>query len=364
MKVQDVISFLEDFAPRSSQESYDNCGLLVGDKNQEITSVLVCLDCTEEVVNDAIKKGCNLIVAHHPIIFKGLKSLTGKNYIERTILSCIRNGISLFAIHTNLDNYDGGVNYEIGKRIGLKNLQILAPKAGVLLKLAVYIPLENLETLNAAIFASGAGKIGNYEECSYYSEGIGSFKPVEFANPKVGVLGILEKVAEVKVEYLVSSHRLQAVLNAMRSVHPYEEVAHDIIALENKNQTEGSGMIGELETEMEELEFLKQLKNSFHCGAIRHTSLLNKKIKKVAFCGGSGSFLLEKAKAANADIFITGDFKYHEFFDAENEILIADIGHYESEQFTSNLIADILKKKFTTFAVQLTGINTNPINYF
>ena len=364
MKVQDVITVLEDFAPRSSQESYDNAGLLVGDKNQEITSVLVCLDCTEEVVEDAIEKGCNLIIAHHPIIFKGLKSLTGKNYIERTVLSCIRNGISLYAIHTNLDNYEKGVNFEIGKRIGLKNLQILAPKVGVLLKLVVYVPKEHAEILNAAIFAAGAGKIGNYEDCSFQTEGIGAFKPVGDAKPKIGVLGITEKVAEIKVEYLVSTHRLRTVLNAMRSAHPYEEVAHDIIALENKNQTEGSGMIGELETEMEEFEFLKQLKNTFHCGAIRHTALLNKKIKKVAFCGGSGSFLLEKAKAAKADIFITGDFKYHEFFDAENEILIADIGHYESEQFTSNLIADILKKKFTTFAVQLTGINTNPINYF
>lgn len=364
MKVQDIITVLEDFAPRSSQESYDNSGLLVGDKNQEINSVLVCLDCTEEVVEDAKRKGCNLIVSHHPIIFKGLKSLTGENYVERTILACIRNGISLYAIHTNLDNYEKGVNFEIGKRIGLKNLQILAPKTGVLLKLAVYVPKEYLEILNAAIFAAGAGKIGNYEDCYFHSEGIGSFKPIGEAKPKFGVIGVTEKMEEIKAEYIVSSHRLQTVLNAMQSAHPYEEVAHDIIALVNKNQSEGSGMIGELETEMEEFEFLKGLKNVFNCGAIRHTSLLNKKIKKVAFCGGSGSFLLEKAKAAKADIFITGDFKYHEFFDAENEILIADIGHYESEQFTSNLIADILKKKFTTFAVQLTGINTNPINYF
>lgn len=364
MKVADVIAVLEDLAPKSSQESYDNAGLLVGDKNQTITSVMICLDCTEDVVADAIKKGCNLIIAHHPVIFKGLKSLTGANYVERTILSCIKNTISLYAIHTNLDNYDKGVNFEIGNRIGLKNMQVLEPKKDVLYKLVVFIPSDSLEKVSSALFSAGAGKIGDYEECHFYASGTGTFKPVNDANPTSGKLNEVSKVEEFKAEYLVSSHRLQSVIKAMHAAHPYEEVAHDIIALANKNQTEGSGMVGELETEIDEIEFLSMLKQTFKCGAIRHTPLLNKKIKKVAFCGGSGSFLLAKAKAVKADIFITGDFKYHEFFDAENQILIADIGHYESEQFTSNLIADILKKKFTTFAVQLTGVNTNPINYF
>lgn len=364
MKVGDVIAVLEDLAPRSSQESYDNAGLLVGDKNQIITSVMICLDCTEEVVEDAIKKGCNMIIAHHPVIFKGLKSLTGANYVERTILACIKKDISLYAIHTNLDNYDKGVNFEIGNRIGLKNLQVLEPKANVLYKLVVFIPSDSLAKVSNALFAAGAGKIGNYEECHFYSPGTGTFKPIGSASPTTGKRNELSKVEEYKAEFLVSSHRIPNVLKAMFVAHPYEEVAHDIIALANKNQTEGSGMIGELETEMDEIEFLSKIKQTFKCGAIRHTPILNKKIKKVAFCGGSGSFLLAKAKALNADIFITGDFKYHEFFDAENQILIADIGHYESEQFTSNLIADILKKKFTTFAVQITGVNTNPINYF
>jgi len=364
MKIAEIINYLEHLAPKSSQESYDNSGLLIGDSSDEVTSVLVCLDCTEATVNEAKNLGCNLIISHHPIIFKGLKSLTGKNYVERTVLSCIKNNISLFAIHTNLDNSIDGVNAEIGRRIGLKNLQILSPKDSVLYKLSVFVPKVNLDELNAAVFQAGAGKIGNYEECHFQTSGVGTFRPIGNANPTTGEINKLSTVEEIKAEYLVSAHVLNPVLLAMKSAHPYEEVAHDIFPLANKNQTEGSGMIGELEIEMDEVEFLSRIKLVFNCGIIRHTNILKKKIKKVAFCGGSGSFLLSKAMLENADVFITGDFKYHEFFDADGRILIADIGHYESEQFTSNLIADILKKKFTTFAVHLTGINTNPINYF
>ncbi|MEY3236999.1 MAG: hypothetical protein RI883_1100 [Bacteroidota bacterium] len=364
MKVSEVIQYLEELAPKSSQESYDNCGLLVGDKNSLITSALICLDCTEEVVEEAVKNGFNLIIAHHPVIFKGLKSLTGANYIERTILACIKNDIALYAIHTNLDNYSKGVNFEIGQRLGLRNLKVLAPKSGVLYKLSVFVPQENLLSLNKAVFEAGAGKIGNYEECHFNTVGTGTFKPVEDAKPFSGELNILSESQEIKAEYLVSAHLLQTVVKAMKEAHPYEEVAHDIILLANENESEGSGMIGELEESIDESDFLSRLKEIFQCGSIRHTAFLNKKIKNVAFCGGSGSFLLNQAKRLNADIYITGDFKYHEFFDAENQILIADIGHYESEQYTSDLIADILKKKFTTFAVHKTVINTNPINYF
>ena len=364
MKVVEITNYLESLAPRSSQESYDNCGLLVGDRNAEVTSALISLDCTEEVVADALAKGCNLIIAHHPVIFKGLKSLTGANYIERTILACIKNGIALYAIHTNLDNYSKGVNYEIGQRIGLKNLRVLQPKSNVLAKLIVFTPETCLEQVREAAFNAGAGSIGNYNECHFELNGTGTFKPNESANPFDGEVGKRSSVPESRLEFLVSTHLISQVLAAVKQAHPYDEVAYDIIPLLNENQTEGSGMIGELETEMDEISFLKHLKSTFNSGVIRHTNLLNRKIKTVAFCGGSGSFLLSTAMRQKADIYITGDFKYHEFFDAENQILIADIGHYESEQFTSNLIADILKKKFTTFAVHLTGINTNPINYF
>jgi dinuclear metal center YbgI/SA1388 family protein len=364
MKIQEVISFLEDLVPLSSQESYDNCGLLVGNRNDEVKSVLLCLDCTEEVVEEAVRVGANLIIAHHPIIFKGLKSLTGKNYVERTVLACIKNDISLYAIHTNLDNYRFGVNKEICDRLGLVNTSILAPKNETLYKLVVFIPKEHHASVSQAMFAAGAGEIGNYDNCQFYQEGTGTFRPVGEAQPFSGNLNELSSDQEVRAEFLVSAHKLGEVIAAMKNVHPYEEVAHDIYVLKNSNQSEGSGMVGFLEKPIDEAGFLQLVKETFHCGCIRHTSLRNKSISKVAVCGGSGSFLLRNAISSGADIFITSDFKYHEFFDAEGRIVIADIGHYESEQFTPNLLEALLKKKFTTFAVRLTEINTNPINYF
>lgn len=364
MKIKEITDFLESIIPISSSESYDNCGLLIGDPENSVESALTCLDCTDEVVEEAISLNCKLIIAHHPLIFTGLKSLTGKNEIERIILKCIKNDISLYAIHTNLDNYWKGVNYEIGKRLGLENLKILSPKKDVLNKLVVLVPETHHESLSSAIFEAGAGKIGNYESCHFSHPGIGTFKPIDGASPFSGQIGELSKEEEIRCEFLVSSHILHKVVSEMKRSHPYEEVAYDIIPLLNVNQTEGSGMIGELKEEMDELEFLKMLKKNFDCGTIRHTKLLNRKIKTVAFCGGAGSFLLNKAIQNRADIYITGDFKYHEFFNAESKIIIADIGHYESEQFTSNLLADILKEKFTTFAVHLTEVNTNPIKYF
>jgi len=363
MKLKELVGFLENMVPLSMQESYDNCGLIVGDKNQEITGVLVALDCIESIVDEAIQKKCNVIVAHHPIVFKGLKSLVGKNYIERTVLKSIKNDIAIYAIHTNLDNYRWGVNFEIGNRIGLKNLQILAPKDHVLQKLAFFVPNDQLSEVRNALFELGAGGIGNYDQCSFNSEGEGTFRALKGANPFVGKQGELHREKETRVEIIVSSHQINVVVNKLCEVHPYEEVAYDIYPLANVNFHEGAGMVGELPEAMDEKAFLEKIKTTFKCGVIRHTALRNKKIQKVAFCGGSGIFLLPFAKRAKADIYITADVKYHEFFDAENDILLADIGHYESEQFTIDLLCDILIKKFTTFAVHLTKMNTNPINY-
>jgi dinuclear metal center YbgI/SA1388 family protein len=361
--IQEITKYLESLAPKSSQESYDNSGLILGDSDRLISKVLICLDSIESIVDEAIELGCELIIAHHPIIFKGLKSLTGKNYVERVIIKCIQNNIALYAIHTNLDNYRLGVNKEIGKRLGLINLKILAPKSDVLRKLVILVPEDNAAKLTNALFEAGAGQIGNYSECSFASVGVGTFNPSEDSKPHIGTKGKREKVIEEKLEVLVSIHNLANVLQAMKANHPYEEVAHDILLLGNENQFEGAGMIGELKEEMDELKFLKKVKKDFKCGIVRHTALRNKKIKKVAFCGGSGSFLLSNAKNQQADIFITGDFKYHEFFDSDNQIVIADIGHYESEQFTINLLGAILTEKFPNFAVHLTGYNTNPIKY-
>ena len=364
MKLVEITAYLEALVPLSWQESYDNCGLLVGDKNTEVSAALICLDCTEVIVDEAIAKGCNLIIAHHPIIFSGLKKITGADYVQRTIIKAIQHSIAIYAIHTNLDHYQKGVNFEIGNRLGLNNLKILAPKKEQLFKLVTFVPKENYSHLNKALFDAGAGELGNYSACHFRSEGIGSFEPNAAAQPVIGTSGVYEEVEEMRVEYLVQSHRVGNVIQTLLATHPYEEVAYDLIPIANTDPTIGAGMIGELTQPMEEKDFLNFVKNTFQTGCIRHTDFLNKPIKRVAFCGGAGGFLLNEAKKQQADIFITADYKYHEFFDAENQIVIADIGHFESEQFTTNLIADILKKKFTTFAVHLTGINTNPINYF
>lgn len=364
MRIYDILSYLESKFPISSQASFDNCGLLVGDNQAKINGVLICLDCTEEVIDEAIMQGCNLIIAHHPIIFKGIKKLTGSNYVERTILKAIRSNIAIYAIHTNLDHAIDGVNAEIGKRLGLQNLQILEPQPNVLLKLSVYVPISHVEEVRTAVFNAGAGHVGNYDFCSFAMEGEGTFRPFEGTKPFSGKIGEVSRVKEQKVEFIVTTHRLNEVVNLMLQVHPYEEVAYDVIPLQNKNMQEGSGMIGEL-PKAENIEtFFRKLKTEFKCGSIRHTTFLKDEIKRIAICGGSGSFLLSQAIRQKADLFITGDFKYHEFFDADKQIVIADIGHYESEQFTSELIYRILTEKFVNFAVNVTKVYTNPINYF
>ena len=364
MRIYDVISYLENKFPISSQASFDNCGVQVGDVFSELKGVLITLDCTEEIIEEAIETGVNLIIAHHPVVFKPIKSLTGKNYVERIILKAIENKIVIYAIHTNLDHHLAGVNAEIARRIGVINPQILLPSEHVLYKLVVFVPEHAKEMVLSSMYTAGAGEIGNYSNCSFSSNGIGTFQPEQDANPFTGEIGKLEIQSEVKLEVLVTKHNLNKVIQAMQESHPYEEVAHDIISLENLNQFEGTGMIGELESPMDELTFLAMLKQRFHCSVIRHTSLLGKRIKTVAFCGGSGSFLLKNAIQKRADIYITGDFKYHEFFDAEDKIVVADIGHYESEQFTSELIYAFLNEKFVNFAIRVTKVNTNPINYF
>lgn len=362
--IREITSYLESLSPLSTQESYDNSGLLVGDFNTEIDRVLISLDCTEDIVDEAIEKKCQLIISHHPIIFKGLKKINGEDYVQRTVLKAIKNNIALYAIHTNLDNYKYGVNFEISKRLGLKSTNILLPKEQSLTKLIVYIPIEFAEKVSDALFSVGAGRIGNYSECHFNTVGTGTYKPGEDSNPFEGKSGIRSRVDEVKAEFLVENSRITRVIKALLDSHPYEEVAYDLISLKNENEFEGSGMIGELENEISEERFLALVKKIFNCGNIKYSNKLGKPIKKIAICGGSGSFLIRRAISKNADAFITSDIKYHEFFDADNRIFLLDIGHYESEQFTKDLIADILKKKFSNFAIHLTERNTNPINYW
>ena len=364
MKLAEITNFLENIAPLNYQEDYDNSGLIVGNSNDEINAALVALDCTEQIVDEAIAKNCNLIITHHPIVFKGLKKFNGKTYVERVVLKAIKNNIALYAIHTNLDHVAQGVSAEICKRLGVQNAKILAPKNGLLKKLVTFCPTAQATDLRNALFAAGAGNIGNYSDCSFNVDGTGTFKGGDGANPYVGEIGLQHHEAEVRIETIFKVQDERKVLLALLENHPYEEVAYDIYQLANKLDNVGAGMIGWLPQEMEAQEFLHHVKNNMQSKVIRHTSLLPKKIKKVAVCGGSGSFLLKDAIAAGADAFITADFKYHEFFDAENKLIICDIGHYESEQFTSNLLIDNIQEKFPNFAIRLTEHNTNPINYF
>jgi dinuclear metal center YbgI/SA1388 family protein len=365
MQIRDILFEIEQFAPLVYQESYDNCGVQVGDVTNIATGAIFSLDVTEAVVDEAIAAGFNLIIAHHPVIFSGIKSLTGKNYVERVILKAIKNDITIYAAHTNLDNVQMGVNRRIADKLQLKQTRILAPVSGKLYKLFTYVPEANAAALKQALFQIGLGQIGEYSECSFGTTGTGTFKASENANPIIGNAGgTREEVAETKLEVLVPEHLKYIAVSALKENHPYEEVAYELIAVENENQTVGAGMTGELEQPMEVRDFLKYLKEKMQTACIRHTIPHTDKIQKVAVCGGAGSFLLKQAIAAQADIFITGDYKYHQFFDAENRIMIADIGHYESEQFTIEIFSELLKEKFPNFATLFTKTNTNPVNYY
>jgi dinuclear metal center YbgI/SA1388 family protein len=363
IKIKDVTAYLESMAPRAYQESYDNSGLITGDPTALVKGILVTLDCIEEVVQEAIDTQCNLIVAHHPIVFKGLKKLTGSNYVERTIIKAIKNDIAIYAIHTNLDNVHSGVNRKIGEKLGLKDLQILLPKKDTLCKLTTFIPEENTETVLSALHEAGAGQIGNYKNCSFRIQGTGTFKPTTSANPHIGRENQQEFVKETRIEVIFPAWLEAKVMAALKNSHPYEEVAHYISVLNNENQEVGAGMVGELEKPMGSAQFLDYLKDKMELTSIRHTKLLTKSVKRVAFCGGSGSFLLQDAINSGAQVFITADFKYHEFFDADEKIVIADIGHYESEVFTKELLKDVLMEKFHTFAINFSRTITNPISY-
>jgi dinuclear metal center YbgI/SA1388 family protein len=364
MKIKEITNYLESVAPLHYQESYDNAGLLVGDANREIDAALITLDCTEEVVEEAIENNCNLIIAHHPIIFSGLKKITGQNYVERTIIKAIKNDIAIYAIHTNLDNIKTGVSAKIAEILGVENCKILSPKKDLLRQLAVYCPVSDTEKVKEALFQAGAGDIGNYDECSFSAKGEGTFRANEGCDPHIGNIGERHTEKEEKIEVIFPKYKENTIISALKQAHPYEQVAYQIYILDNIYENVGAGIVGELAQKVDTNRFLEMLKTKMQTDCIRHTKLVKNQIKRVAICGGSGSFLLSNAICEKADIFITADFKYHEFFDGENDIIIADIGHFESEQFTKDLIYDLLSKKFSKFAVRLSKVNTNPINYF
>ena len=359
-----IISVLESFAPPAYQESYDNSGLIIGNALQECSGILCTLDATEEVIQEAKERGCNLIVAHHPIVFSGLKKITGKNYVERAVIAAIKNDIAIYAVHTNADNVVAGVNDVIADKLGLIEKKILVPKKNLLAKLITFVPVAHLSKVRKALFNAGTGNFGNYSEVSFSSEGLGTYTANEKANPFLGEIGQNHEEAERRIEVIFPIHSQRKVINTLKEAHPYEEVAYDIIPLANEYDEVGSGLIGTLPNPITELEFLEKIKQAFGLQVIKHTQLLGKPIHKVALCGGAGSFLTKDAIAAGADIYITADVKYHEFFDADKRIIIADIGHWESEQFTADLLIDILHVKFPTFAVLKSKVNTNSVRYF
>lgn len=363
MTVREVTSILESFAPLAFQEDYDNSGLIVGDANMEVTGVLLTIDVTPQVVAEAVAGGANLIVAHHPVIFKGLKRITGKSYVEQVVVNAIRNNIAIYAAHTNIDSVQGGVSFKMAEVLGLTSTQVLSPLTGQLVKLVTFVPTEYAEAVRQAMFNAGAGVIGNYDSCSFNIQGQGTFRAGDGTNPFVGEKGKIHFEPEVRVETIVPRHILSAVVKAMVEAHPYEEVAYDVYPLDLPYKKAGLGVVGDLPEPMNTIDFVKHVKQQFRAPCVRYTNPVKDFISRVAICGGSAISLLNDAIAANADVFITADVKYHQFFDAENRIVIIDIGHFESEQFTIDIFYDLLSKKIPNFAVLKSKVRTNPINY-
>lgn len=363
MKIKEIVSALERFAPLPLQDGFDNAGLQIGLTEAEATGALLCLDVTEAVLDEAITFGCNLVISHHPLIFKGYKSITGKDYVERCILKAIKNDLVIYSAHTNLDNAPGGVNFKIAEKIGLKNVRILETKEDALLKLVTFVPVSHAEEVRKALFTAGCGCIGNYDSCSYNLEGEGTFRAQEGTQPYCGEVGELHTEREVRIETILPIYQKTEAIKALLAAHPYEEPAFDLYPLKNDWLQAGSGVIGELESAETELEFLKRIKKTFEVGCLKHNKLTGREIQTVALCGGAGAFLLPHAIRNRADVFITGEIKYHDYFGHDTEILLAELGHYESEQYTKEIFYTIIRDLFPNFTVLLTKVNTNPIKY-
>ena len=351
------------FAPLPLQDGFDNAGLQVGLTDAEVTGVLLCLDVTEAVVDEAVALGCNLIVSHHPLIFSPLKRVTGATYVERCVIKALANGLAVYSAHTNLDNAPGGVNYRIAAKLGLQNVRILVPKEGALLKLSVYVPVAHADAVRSALFAAGCGNIGNYGSCSYNAVGYGTFEAGEGANPFCGSVGSLHKEEEVRIDTIMPAYIKGRVVKALMAAHPYEEPAFDIYPLQNSWNSVGAGIIGELPVAVGETAFLQQVKDTFAVGSVRHTGLLGKAVKRVALCGGAGGSFAGAAVAAGADVYITGEARYHDLFNYDGTMVVAVIGHYESEQFTMEIFKEIISGACPQVQVKTTSVCTNPIHY-
>lgn len=363
MLVSDIIAAIEEYAPLSLQESYDNSGLQVGDRAQVVTAVLLCTDVTEEIIGEAVARGANLIISHHPLLFHGLKHLTGRNPIERIVRAAVKRDIAIYSSHTSMDNATGGVSFKMAEKIGLGNVSVMLPQPGQLYKLVVFVPIKEAARVRDAMFAAGAGRLGDYDSCSYALEGKGSFRALAGAHPWVGSIDELHHEDEMRLEVLVMRNCKDAVVQAMLRSHPYEEPAYDLIELDNPSKYTGSGVVGDTQQPIEAAEFLNSLKTAFGTAMVRYAGNIHQMISRVALCGGAGADFIGDAVAAHADIYVTGDVKYHEFTSYCDKILIADIGHYESEHFTKEIFYDIIQKKFPNFATYYAELEKNPINY-
>jgi len=364
MNLKDLTSYLDSEVPLSFQEDYDNSGLQVGTPGQEISSALISLDVTEEVIDEAIALKCDLLVTHHPLIFNGIKNLTGNSYIERVIYKAVKHDIAIYSAHTNLDIFKNGVSRKMAQKIGLKGITVLSPSPDRLLKLVTYIPETHLDIVRNALFDAGAGVIGNYDQCGFTVAGTGSFRANESATPFIGEKGRLHSELEIRFETILFTHLKEKVIKALINSHPYEEVAYDLYSLENHNAEIGLGCVGNLPEPVSEENFLRIVNSAFDARGIRYSHLTGKMVNRVALCGGSGASLINSAVSCGADAFLTADIKYHDFFKTEKKLLLVDAGHFETEKFSGEILKDLIIKKFPKFAVRFSETNTNPINYF
>jgi len=364
LKISEILGCMQEVAPLSLQESYDNCGLIIGDENRTVSKVLVCVDVTEEVIKEANQRDCDFIISHHPIIFKSLKKIVPVGFVERIVIQSITNNIAIAAMHTNLDNSSHGVNAKIAQKLQLQATSVLKPMGGMLKKIVTFCPIDHASKVREAMQTAGAGNIGNYDACSFNANGIGTFRANDVATPFVGEKHTVHEEPEVRIEMIIPDYSVRAVVAALIHAHPYEEVAYDIYALENTFQAVGAGLCGQLPKTLNETEFLAMIQSIFGTTSLRHSAFDGKIIKKVAVCGGSGAFLIHTANMAQADAFVTADLKYHDFFEADGKMLLVDAGHFETEQFTKELIIEIILKKYPTFAVLNSGVNTNAVCYF
>ena len=365
MTVGDLCGWLEQRAPLRFQEDYDNSGLLVGQRSWTVTGVLCCLDADEAVVHEAVARGCNVVLSHHPIVFKGLKRLTGATAVERTVALALKHNVALYAGHTNWDSIQGGVSFSLAQRLGLVAPRIMMPRGGELLNLVVYVPAEHASPVAEAAFGAGAGRIGAYDECHFSGSGTGTFRPLDGAQPFVGQIGVREVADEHRLEFVLPKHRKSAVQQAVWAAHPYEEVAHSWISLDNSWSEVGYGAVGNLPEPIRLGDFLAVCAAQLGAESVRYsTSSLDRIVQRIAVCGGSGAEFAGAAAAAGADAYVTGDLKYHGFQDPPGGLVLVDVGHGESERPFIDDWAELIRSEFVTFAVLISETDNRPVRTY